>query len=206
MTLVVTGRAPEAGNLALEKAGIAFSSRGIAVDRSLKTSSDTVYAAGDVTGNCFLAYSAQAEGIIAAENALGGKATFDYSAIPRVVFCQTVAASVGARQADTTMKAGRFPLTANSRAFIEGERTGWVKLLSDRSSGKLLGGTVFGPGAEDTIAVIALAVRKGLHVSELRRELFFHPSLSEAVYGAGEDIDGICVDLPPKALPRSSAT
>lgn len=196
--LVVTGRQPGIDGLDLEKAGIAFTSKGITVDEHLQTSSGAVFAAGDVAGNCYLAYTAQAEGIIAAENALGQRRSPEYSTIPRVVFSQPPAASVGVRTTDGTMITGRFPLAASSRAFIEGERTGWVKIIADKASGRVIGGQVIGPHAEDLIAVIGMAIRHKLTVHDLRRELFFHPSLSEAIHGACEDATGSCVDLPNK--------
>jgi dihydrolipoamide dehydrogenase len=199
--LVVTGRTPSLDGLALDRAGIAATPYGITVNEFLETSVPGIYAAGDAAGRACLAYTAQAEGIIAAENARGAREEApDCRAVPRVVFCQPPAASVGIRETEAPsadISVGRFPLAANARAFIEGERGGWVKLLADRTSGKVLGGQVFGPHAEDLIAVISLAIAHGMKVRDLRRELFFHPSLSETIHNAAEALAGTCVELPP---------
>ncbi|MHB9155969.1 MAG: dihydrolipoyl dehydrogenase, partial [Endomicrobiales bacterium] len=94
--------------------------------------------------------------------------------------------------------AGRFPFSANSRSFIEGERTGWAKVLADKKTGVLLGGQVIGPSAEELAALLGLAIRHKLTLHDLRRELFFHPSLSEALHAACEDALKKCVELPKK--------
>jgi len=226
--IVVAGRQPALDNLALDKAAVAYSSCGVTVNDYLETTTAGIFAAGDAAGRSFMAYTAQAEGIVAAENAMGNQQKApDCGAVPRVVFSQPPAASVGVKESDVTgdtvtigrsplasssrafgetertgvtgdtITIGRFPLAANSRAFIEGERTGWVKLLADKNSGRIIGGQIIGPHAEDLIAVVSLAIRCRLTLGDLRRELFFHPSLSESIHAAGETAGGTCVELPP---------
>jgi dihydrolipoamide dehydrogenase len=199
--LVVTGRQTNADTLGLEKGEIVFTKKGITVNEYLETTVPGVFAAGDITGNCYLAYIAQAEGIAAAENAMGKKTTLDYSTIPRVVFSSTPIASVGVRSTDISPESvsiGRFPLAANGRSFIEGERTGWIKLISDKASGRVLGVQIAGPHADELIPIASIAIKHKLTIEDLSRELFFHPSVSEAIYGAAEDASGVCVDLPKR--------
>ena len=198
---MATGRQSNADTLALEKAGIEYTRKGITVSGSFETSARGVYAAGDVTGAWNLAYISQAEGIAAAEIALGRSAAVDYSVIPRVVFSMPPMASVGKRErelAPGTFAVGRFPIAANSRSSIAGERAGWVKILADTRAGTVLGGTIVGNGAEELIAILSLAVRHSFTIDQIRRELFFHPSVSETLHMACEDVLKQCVDLPKK--------
>ena len=198
--LIATGRKSNASSLALEKTGVKFSTKSIEVNEYLETSVAGIYSAGDVSGKAFLAYTAQAEGVCAAENAFGDKATLNYYAIPKAVFSTPPAASVGAVNSDGSADTivGKYDFTANSRAFIEGERRGWVKVSADKRTGIITGGQIFGSGAEEIISVLALAVRNKLTLQSLSREIFFHPSLSEAVHCACEVALNQCVDLPKK--------
>lgn len=187
--LIVTGRQPNV-ELGLEKAGINYSEKGISVNEYLQASNDQVYCAGDATGISYLAYVSEAQGIAAAENAMGKQNILDLSSIPRVVFSMPPFASAGIKESDLSadrISTGKFNLSANSRAFIEGERTGFVKIISDKISGKILGGHIIGARADELIAILSLAIRKGLSVKDFSRELFFHPSISEAIYEACRD-------------------
>ncbi|MFH1367835.1 MAG: dihydrolipoyl dehydrogenase [Elusimicrobiota bacterium] len=199
--LLSAGRKPNVDGLALEKAGVKYSEKGIEIDEFCRTSDENIYAAGDVTGKSFLAYVSQAEGAAAAENALGGKTTVNRDAVPWAVFSDPPVAGVGARENDLPaekISIGRFQLAASGRAAIESERKGWAKIICEKSTGKLLGGCMAGPGAEELMPVLALAVRNKLTAKDLSREIFFHPSISEALHCACEDALGKCVDLPAK--------
>jgi dihydrolipoamide dehydrogenase len=197
--LVVVGRQSNADQLDLENGDIRYNKKGVMINEYFETSSSGVYACGDVTGNSYLAYIAQEEGMVAAENAMGQKNIPDYFTIPKVAFSHPVVASVGIKESDISRDliiVGRFPLSANSRAFIEGDRSGWVKIMAEKSTGRIMGGQVIGSHAEDLIATISLAIKYKLTVQDLSRKLFFHPSLAEAIYGACEDSMKKCVDLP----------
>ena len=199
--LVATGRQPNIETLNLPAAKINFNENGITVNAYLETSQNGVYACGDVTGKNYLAYIAQAEGIAAAENIHGGKNTIDYSTTPRVIFSQPPIASAGKRPKDcdpAEVIAGRFPFTANSRAFIEGERTGWVKVLVEKKTGLIAGCQVIGAEAEALISIISMALKRKTTVNDLKREMFFHPSMAESIFGACEDAFNKCIDLPNK--------
>lgn len=199
--LVAIGRTARCETLGLNAAGVTCDHRGITVNEYLETTTPGIYAAGDVTGRWQLAYTAQSDGCIAAENALRGpRRSAVYAGVPRVIFSKPVCAAAGINecQADpATMRVGTFPLTANVMAFIEGERAGWVKVISDAKSGTVLGGAIAGKGAEELIFALSVAVRHRLTGADLGRELFFHPSLSEAIHQAVEQGVGACVDLPP---------
>jgi len=200
IVLIATGRRTSSASLNLDITGVKHGPKNIRVNEYLETSQKGIYSAGDVTGAWLLAYTAQAEGVVAAENALGAKNRVDYSVIPKVVFSNPPAASVGIMSFKIPEYAvsGRFPFTASSRAFIENERTGWVKIMAEKKTGLITGGQVIGARAEEIISGISIAVRKKLTLQDLSREIFFHPSLSETVHGACEDALGKCVDLPKK--------
>lgn len=195
--LAVTGRHPIVAPLNLEAAKIEFSPKGIPVNEHLETSVPGIYAAGDVTGRWYLAYTAQAEGVCAAENIMGHKNTPDFTALQRAVFSQPPAASVGVTEDPAAgLVAGTFPFGTNARSAILGERTGWLKVVADKATGTIKGGSIFGPHAEELITTISIAVKKNLTIDDLSRECFFHPSLSEAIHHAAEQIAGRSVELP----------
>lgn len=200
--LLATGRKPNIEELGLEAAGIKYSNKGIETNDFLETSVKGIYAAGDVTGRSLLAYIAQAEGVAAAENALKDKKSkLDYSVIPWAVFSDPPAAGVGAKESDfkpEDISVGKFQLAASGRATIEAERAGWVKVICEKKTGKLLGGSIVGPGAEEIIPILTLAIQNKLAAKDLSREIFFHPSISEALHNACEDAFGKCIDLPKK--------
>jgi dihydrolipoamide dehydrogenase len=202
--LVAIGRQPNSDTLGLENTAIQYNNKGILTDDYMQTSVSNIYAAGDVAGKCYLAYTAQYEGIVAAENAMGQKNIPNCSNIPRVVFSNPPAAAVGKKESDfpnDSLLIGRCPISALARASIEGERTGWVKIISDKQTGRILGGSVISPSADELISIIALAVKHSLTLHDLSRDLFFHPSLTEAVYAAVEDANKTSTDLPPRRQP-----
>jgi dihydrolipoamide dehydrogenase len=199
--LVAVGRKPNVSSLNLEKANIKYSEKGIDVNTHFETSQNGIYAAGDVTGNGFYAYTAQAEGVLAAENAMGKKSTSDCPPVPRVVFSHPTIASVGAGEhfrASNTVTTGYFPFAANGKAAVLGERSGWVKIVANKETGRILAGQIIGLDAENMISIIAIAIKHKLTVNDLSREMFFHPSVAETIHGACEDVLKKCIDLPRK--------
>jgi len=201
--LVATGRKPNMETLNLDAAGIKYSKKGIDTDSHFETSAKGVYAAGDVAGYGLYAYTAQAEGQMAAENAMGRAATSELPPIPRAVFSTPPAASVGAGESHRTegsIVVGRFPFSANSMASIEGSRTGWVKIVANKETGRILAGSIFGLDAHNMITIIAAAIKQKMTLHDMTREIFFHPSLAEAIHGACEDALNRSVDLPGKQI------
>ncbi|MCB4790419.1 MAG: NAD(P)/FAD-dependent oxidoreductase [Elusimicrobia bacterium] len=196
--LVAIGRKPNIEPLNLDAAKINYNSRAIEINTHFETSQKGVYACGDVAGLAFYAYTAQAEGVIAVENALGKGIQSTNPIVPRVVFSNPVVASVGNVAASDAVAIGRFPISANSKAFILGERQGWIKITAQKGTGLILSGHIVGPDAENLITIIAFAIKNKMTVNDLVRESFFHPSVAETIHGACEDLLNQSVDLPRK--------
>ncbi|MCX5781442.1 MAG: dihydrolipoyl dehydrogenase [Elusimicrobia bacterium] len=198
--ILVVGRKPNIDQLFLEKEGIVYTPNGISVNEYLETSVKGIYAAGDVNGKAYFAYTAIADGLISAENAFVEKNKTEYSNVPKVVFSDPPCASIGNIPEDLKEKIvyGKFPFTANSRALIEGERSGWVKVSVNKKTNEILSGQIIGANADELIQLLSIAIRNKLKVDDLRRELFFHPGLSEALLCALEDSINKCVELPKK--------
>jgi len=161
----------------------------VTVNERLETSVDNVYAAGDVLGLYMLAYVASYQGIIAAENALGGSRQADYQAVPTCVFTLPEIASVGLREEEAraqgvSYKVSRFPFSALARAQLLGQPLGLVKLICEEPSGRLLGVHILGPRATDIIGEGVLALRMGATAQDLAHTMHGHPSLPEAIYEA----------------------
>ena len=191
---VAVGQKPFFEGLGLSGCGIKAGTRGIEVDNHMRTGVPTVFAAGDVAGKSMLAYVAMAEGRIAAENALGGDTTMDYSVIPRCVYTSIELASVGLTEADALskglkIKCLRSNMAANASATILGERRGLVKLVVSEDTRALLGAHIVGAGAAELIAECTLAVKTGATIDNLQQTLHLHPALSEAVWQAALGID-----------------
>lgn len=203
MVLVATGRKPVLENLGLERAGVAMDKGRIVTDQTMKTSVAGIYAAGDVVAKTMFAYGAAQEGIVAAEQAAGHKSsTIDYRFIPRCIFCHPQVASVGLTEAQAKAQGGilvgKFSLAANPRATILSQRHGLIKVVADAKTHTLLGIHMIGHEVTEHIGGAALALKLGAKLEDFSREIFPHPTLAEALYGACEDALGRCVDLPKK--------
>ena len=195
--LVASGRKPALNKLSLNNALINSTQNYIPIDEFMCTNIKNIYAAGDVTAKAALAHVGSAQGIAAAENALlGAKQTVDYSAIPWAVFSFPQAAWVGQTQNNNQSESVKFPISANSRAFLESERNGFVKIFFDRISQVITGASIVGPNAEELIAVFTIAIKNKMLISSLKRELFFHPSISEAINSSCEVANYGAIELP----------
>ncbi|MCL2484836.1 MAG: NAD(P)/FAD-dependent oxidoreductase [Endomicrobia bacterium] len=194
--LIVTGRRVYK-DLNLENAGIKTDNRGfIITDEVCQTNIKNIYAVGDITGKNMLAYTAQNEGAVAAENAIkNGNLAADNYIVPKVVFSMPPAASVKLNDFENYKDAlfGKFPFTASGRAFIENERSGFIKCTVDKNTEKPLAFWIIGAHADELINTAAQILKKGETPS---REMFFHPSLSECLFNAYEDALGKCTEKP----------
>ena len=196
--LAATGRRPVTAGLGLEDAGIEYSPKGIRVNGKMQTSVEGIYAVGDITGQYMLAHAASAEGMVAAENALGKGIQMDYSAVPACVFTLPETAMVGlteqdAQKAGLDINTSRFNFAANGKAVSMGETDGLVKIISDARTGKVVGMHILGPHASDLIMEGALAIRNGLAASDIAHTIHPHPSLSETVMECAHGIDGLII-------------
>lgn len=199
--LVATGRKPRFQELGLEHAGIVCENGRIVVDEKMETNIKGIYAIGDVAGTPFLAHKACAEGMIAAENAMGEHVTIDYKVIPGCIFTLPEIASVGlsedeARERGCEIKIGKFPFMASGKAMTMGETKGFVKIVADKETDEILGVHIIGPQATELINGAALAVKLECTTAELARFLFPHPTLSEAIGQAVLDVHKRATDLP----------
>ncbi len=199
--LVSIGRSMNSEGLGLEIAGVAKGARGeISVNEKMQTNVPTVYAIGDVTGKMMLAHVASHQGLIAAENALGGDAKMDYSVIPAGIFTMPEIGSVGLREDQALekgvrVKIGRFQYRALGKAHAMGEIVGMVKVIADSATDKLLGVHVCGAHASDIVHEGALAMKAGATARELGSMIHAHPTLSEALMEAAEDVHGNAIHV-----------
>ena len=200
--LVSIGRSLNTGELGLEETGVEQGRRGeILVNDKMETNVPGVYAVGDVTGKMLLAHVASRQGIAAAVNACGGSQTMDYSAVPAAVFTVPEIASVGLRefQAEANgikVKTGRFQYRALGKAHAIGEIAGFIKILADPETDRVLGAHIIGAHASDMIHEMTVALRHGLTVRQVAETIHTHPTLSEGVMEACEAVHGEAIHLP----------
>jgi dihydrolipoamide dehydrogenase len=205
--LISVGRMPNTGDLGCDDAGVKLTARGhVEVNERLETSAAGIYAIGDIVGKFPLAHVASAQARVAVANALGGSATMDYTAVPGVVFTHPEVASVGLSEAEAqaqerAVRVGKFPMAALGRAQASGETDGFVKLVADAESHKLLGGQVIGPAAGELIASITLAISLGATTEQVGHTVFAHPTFAEAIGEAAEAVFGspVHIFLPKRA-------
>jgi dihydrolipoamide dehydrogenase len=203
LVLVAVGRKPNLDGLGLQEAGVRFGKKGIEVNSRMETNVPGVYAVGDVTGQWLLAHFAFAQGEVAAENAMGREAELDSLAVPRCVYTLPEVASVGltekeAKEKGYEIKVGRFPFSANGKATVLGERTGFVKIVSEVKYGEILGMNIFGPHATDLIGEAVLAMTLEGTAQDIARAIHPHPTLTEALKEAALDVDGLSLHIPPR--------
>ena len=196
VVLLAIGRRPYTEGLNLDAVGLTTDDRGfIAVDAHLKTAVDGVYAIGDVIGGAMLAHKAEDEGIAVAETIAGQSGHVNYDAIPSVVYTHPEISMVGKteeqlKDAGVDYKAGKFSFMANSRAKANGETEGFVKILADAKTDRVLGAHIIGPQAGELIAAITLGMEFSAAAEDIARTCHSHPSLSEAVKESALAVDG----------------
>jgi dihydrolipoamide dehydrogenase len=194
--LVSIGRRPFTDGLGLEEAGVALDDRRrVAVDRHYATNVPGIYAIGDVIAGPMLAHKGEDEGIALAEILAGQAGHVNYGAIPNVIYTWPEVASVG--QTEEELKAGgvaysvgKFPFTANGRARAMGDTDGFVKILAEKTSDRLLGAHIIGPDAGTLIAELTTAIEFGASAEDVARICHAHPTLSEAVKEAALATEG----------------
>ncbi|MGE7917703.1 dihydrolipoyl dehydrogenase [Viridibacillus sp. NPDC093762] len=202
--LVTVGRRPNTDEIGLEELGLEFGERGlIKVDKQCRTNIPNIYAIGDIVAGPQLAHKASYEGKVAAEAIAGEKSVVDYLAIPAVCFTDPEMATVGlsedqAKAEGFEVVAGKFPFGANGRALALNETEGFVKLVSRKADGLLLGGQIVGAGASDMIAEIGLAIEAGMTVEDIAMTIHAHPTLGEITMETAEVLLGNPIHIVAK--------
>lgn len=198
--LCCVGRAPDLTWLDLDKLGLATKRGALLVNEKMETNVAGIYAAGDVVGGFMLAHVAMAEGICAARNAMGEKATMDYGAVPLCIYTKPEVASVGLTEDEAAkmseIRVGRFPYHGSGKAMIMNETVGMVKIISDRGSGRVLGVHILGAHATDLIAEAVLGLSMKMTVKELSQAIHPHPTLSEAIMESAAALCGGPLHMP----------
>ena len=196
VVLAAIGRRPYTDGLGLEAAGVAIDNKGrIKVDGDFATNVKGIYAIGDVIAGAMLAHKASEEGVVLAEMLAGQRGHVNYEAIPAVIYTWPEVASVGRTEeelkaANVAYKAGKFPFSANARARANNDTDGFVKILADAKSDRVLGVHIIGPDAGTMIAEAALAMEYGASAEDIARTTHAHPTLNEAVNEAALAVEG----------------
>ncbi len=194
--LVSVGRTPRTENIGIEKTGIEKTEGGfIRTDETMETTSEGIYAIGDVAGHPMLAHKAMHEGRVAAKTIAGETSFATRQAMPSVLYTDPEIASTGMSEREAEEKGietvtGKFPMGANGRAMTMDYKEGFVKLVADKENKTLIGATVCSPEASEIISELSLGIEMGCLVEDLAMTVHPHPSISEAVMEAAEEIVG----------------
>jgi len=195
VVLISVGRKANTEGLNLETVGVELDDRKrIKTDKSFKTNLENIYAIGDVISGPMLAHKAEDEGIAVAENIAGQSGHVNYDTIPGVVYTTPEVAAIGKTEEqlkDSKMKykVGKFSFMANSRAKAIDDAEGFVKILADEKTDKVLGAHIIGPHAGELIAEIGVAMEFGASSEDIARTCHAHPTFSEAVKEAALSVD-----------------
>src|SRR4051794_22714653 len=199
--LQAIGFAPRLEGYGLEALGVATERGAIVVDDFCRTNVDHVYAIGDVTGKLMLAHVAEAMGIVAAETIAGAETMpVAYDFVPRATYCQPQIGSFGyseeqAREKGYDVKTATFPFSANGKAQGLGEAVGFVKVVADAEYNEIIGAHLIGPDVTELLPVLTLAQKWDLTADEVARNVFAHPTLTEAIKEAVHGIAGHMINL-----------
>ena len=195
VVLISVGRKANTEGLNLEKVGIELDNKKrIKTDKNFQTNLNNVYAIGDVIAGPMLAHKAEDEGIAVAENIAGQSGHVNYETIPGVVYTTPEVAAIGKteeqlKQDKISYKIGKFSFMANSRAKAIDDTEGFVKILADEKTDKVLGAHLIGPHAGELIAEIGIAMEFGASAEDIARTCHAHPTFSEAVKEAALSVD-----------------
>jgi dihydrolipoamide dehydrogenase len=196
IVLLAIGRRPYTDGLGLDKAGVKLDDRKrVIVDHAFQTNVKGIYAIGDVIAGAMLAHKAEEEGVVCVEMIAGQSGHINYDAIPGVVYTWPEIASVGKTEEQlksegVQYKAGKFPFSANGRARAMADTDGFVKILADAKTDRVLGAHIIGPDAGTMIAELALAIEFSASSEDIARTSHAHPTLNEAVKEAALAVDG----------------
>ena len=190
--MVTVGRKPNTDEIGLEQVGIELDERGfIKTDKQCRTSVSNIFAIGDIIAGPQLAHKASYEGKIAAEAIAGHASEIDYLGIPAVVFSEPELATVGyteaqAKEEGLDIVAAKFPFAANGRALALNAAEGFMKMITRKEDGLVIGAQIAGPGASDMVAELGLAIEAGMTAEDIAMTIHAHPTLGEITMEAAE--------------------
>ncbi|MCB6217464.1 dihydrolipoyl dehydrogenase [Bacillus paralicheniformis] len=199
--LVTVGRVANTDELGLEQVGVEMTDRGIIkTDKQCRTNIPNIYAIGDIIEGPPLAHKASYEGKIAAEAIAGEAAEIDYLGIPAVVFSEPELASVGyteaqAKEEGLAVTAAKFPFAANGRALSLNETDGFLKLVTRKEDGLVIGAQIAGASASDMISELSLAIEAGMTAEDIAMTIHAHPTLGEITMEAAEVAIGMPIHV-----------
>ncbi len=196
--MICVGRTPEIAALTLEKAGVVLERNRIKTNEALETNVAGVYAIGDVNGKVLLAHAASAQGIYVAEKICGKKSEINLDLVPSCIYTKPEIACIGKteeqlKEDGIAYKTGKFPFRANGKSLAMDEPEGFIKILTGKEYGEILGAHIIGPRATDIIAELALAMNSECTVEEIANTIHAHPTVSEAVMEAAEAAMGCAI-------------
>ena len=201
VVLVAIGRRPHTQHLGLGGVGVHLDAKGrVEIDAHFRTNVEGIYALGDVVTGPMLAHKAEEEGVAVAEILAGQAGHVNYDVIPGVVYTWPEVASLGRteeqlKESGVTYRVGKFPFTANGRARAMGSTEGFVKILADAKTDRILGAHIIGPDAGTLIAELATAMEFGASAEDVARTCHAHPSLNEAVKEAALAVEGRAIHI-----------
>jgi len=193
--LISVGRKPNTNKLNLDTVGVELNKKKrIKTDKSFQTNVSNIYAIGDVIEGPMLAHKAEDEGIAVAENIVGQSGHVNYDIIPGVVYTSPEVASIGKteeqlKEANIKYKIGKFSFMANSRAKAIDDAEGFVKILADEKTDKVLGAHLIGPHVGELIGEIGVAMEFGASAEDIARTCHAHPTFSEAIKEAALSVE-----------------
>lgn len=199
--IVAVGRRPVTENVLSADSGVTLDERGfIYVDETCATSVPGVYAVGDVVRGPMLAHKASEEGVMVAERIAGNKAQVNYDLIPSVIYTHPEIAGVGKTEQElksdgVAINVGVFPFAASGRAMAANDTTGFVKIIADAETDRVLGVHVIGPSAAELVQQGAIAMEFGSSAEDLGLMVFSHPTLSEALHEAALAVNGQAIHI-----------
>lgn len=195
--LASVGRQPYFEGLGIENLEIEMNDnkKGIKVNEKMQTNISNIYAIGDVTNIIQLAHVASHQGIVAVDNILSKNKAIDYSTVPSAIFTEPEIAVVGitekiANEKGIEIEIGKFPMSANGKALTLGEAKGFVKIIKEKSTGKIIGSTIIGAHATDLLASVTLCINNGLTTEQITETIFAHPTTAESIHEAALNVEG----------------